>query len=275
MTMINLLTGIAPSELPSRRLRPVYHDRVAVGSALLGFIDRLIEPVPDDRFEGRGRPGSPSPTRVTRGPRRSGRRSGSWSPPASGPTGAQEEQEALARRTRQAAEARLARRPPRVAVQRGEGRIRVTIAPPLLVDQLRDQVIWGMVFAFFNPGAFIVITVAMYLILGLEMSAGVAIPLTITLWIVLLGLLNVGYAQLRRRPWYVDLSDDGLVAVHRGDPRKGALLGRAHDLSVRLSTPDPARLGSASFQGSVEIEYLTARDLKHLGEALRSRVRVT
>ncbi|MCA9638357.1 MAG: hypothetical protein KC420_20145, partial [Myxococcales bacterium] len=81
--------------------------------------------------------------------------------------------------------------------------------------------------------------------------------------------------QLRRRPWYVDLSDDGLVAVHRGDPRKGALLGRAHDLSVRLSTPDPARLGSASFQGSVEIEYLTARDLKHLGEALRSRVRVT
>ncbi len=49
-TMVHLVTHIAPSDLPTSRLKLAWKDRASLAPPLLGFIDRLIEPVVEDRF---------------------------------------------------------------------------------------------------------------------------------------------------------------------------------------------------------------------------------
>jgi hypothetical protein len=50
MTLVFLLTGQAPKSLPQRRLKPEFRPASSASSAFLDFVDKLIEPVPDDRF---------------------------------------------------------------------------------------------------------------------------------------------------------------------------------------------------------------------------------
>ena len=51
-TMVHLLTHVHPSKLPQQRLKLIWRDRATTAtSPLLAFVDRLIEPVIEDRFE--------------------------------------------------------------------------------------------------------------------------------------------------------------------------------------------------------------------------------
>ena len=49
-TLIHLLTGIAPADLPQQELRIQFRDKVSVSDALVEWIQKLTEPDVDDRF---------------------------------------------------------------------------------------------------------------------------------------------------------------------------------------------------------------------------------
>lgn len=50
MTLVHLATGREPSELETKRLKPMFEEHAELSEELEEFIGRLIEPVPDDRF---------------------------------------------------------------------------------------------------------------------------------------------------------------------------------------------------------------------------------
>lgn len=50
-TLIHLLTGISPADLPQRNLRICYSDRVTLSTKIASWIDKLIEPAPENRFK--------------------------------------------------------------------------------------------------------------------------------------------------------------------------------------------------------------------------------
>ncbi len=49
-TLIHLLTGIAPADLPQRDLRIQFSDRVSLSPSLVAWIEKLTEPAPERRF---------------------------------------------------------------------------------------------------------------------------------------------------------------------------------------------------------------------------------
>jgi hypothetical protein len=50
MTLVHLLTGTCPAELARKRLKVDFRPHVQLSSELADFVDRLIEPIADDRF---------------------------------------------------------------------------------------------------------------------------------------------------------------------------------------------------------------------------------
>ncbi|GEM_PF-6454926 len=58
MTLVHLLTGTAPSELERRRLKVDYRADIQISDGLAAFVDRLIEPMQEDRY--------PNPAAATR-----------------------------------------------------------------------------------------------------------------------------------------------------------------------------------------------------------------
>ncbi|HBB31752.1 MAG TPA: serine/threonine protein kinase [Cyanobacteria bacterium UBA8803] len=50
-TLIHLVTGIAPAELPQKNLRICFKDRVSLSPNLVSWIDKLTEPAPEQRFK--------------------------------------------------------------------------------------------------------------------------------------------------------------------------------------------------------------------------------
>ena len=277
MTMITLLTGLAPTDLPSKRLKPEFRGRVSCSVGVLDVIDRLIEPVPDDRYADASAalealadavaaaafddPGADLGALVAARDRDLRR--------------AQEHKEARKRRRREAAVAKLAKRSRRVSVAGGE-ETRVTIAALPLGDLLREQLPWGMGFAFVNPGIFIMGGLGSFFILGAELAVLPGILLSILTWAMVLFGLNLLVAQMRRRVLMLDFTADGHFALHRGDPRKAQLLGRAGELEAQISSPDPATLGSLRLRcnGTAEVGRLSAADLTTLRETLRGRCNV-
>lgn len=277
MTMIALLTGLAPTDLPSKRLKPEFRGRVSCSVGVLDVIDRLIEPVPDDRYADASAalealadavaaaafedPGADLGALVAARDRDLRR--------------AQEHKEALERRRREAAVAKLAKRSRRVSVAGGE-QTRVTIAPLPLSDLLLEQLPWGIGFIFINPGIFIMVGLTFLFVLKFELEVLPGILLSVFGWATVLLGLNLLVAQMRRSTLMLDFTADGHFALHRGDPRKAELLGRAEELSARLSDPNPARLGTLTLRcnGSAVIERLSAADLTTLQETLQGRCNV-
>lgn len=49
-TLIHLLTGTAPADLPSRNLRIQFSQQVSVSKPLISWIEKLTEPAPEERF---------------------------------------------------------------------------------------------------------------------------------------------------------------------------------------------------------------------------------
>lgn len=49
-TLIHLLTGTAPADLPQRDLRIQFSDRVSLSSSFIHWLDKITEPAPEQRF---------------------------------------------------------------------------------------------------------------------------------------------------------------------------------------------------------------------------------
>jgi serine/threonine protein kinase len=50
-TLIHLLTGISPADLPQSHLKICYKERVSISSRMENWIEKLIEPAPENRFK--------------------------------------------------------------------------------------------------------------------------------------------------------------------------------------------------------------------------------
>ncbi|MGB7442418.1 MAG: serine/threonine-protein kinase [Coleofasciculaceae cyanobacterium] len=50
-TLIHLLTGTAPAELPQRNLRICFQERISITPNLVSWIEKLTEPAPEERFK--------------------------------------------------------------------------------------------------------------------------------------------------------------------------------------------------------------------------------
>lgn len=50
-TLIHLLTGAAPADLPQRNLRICFQDRVTLNPKMIRWIEKLTEPAPEERFQ--------------------------------------------------------------------------------------------------------------------------------------------------------------------------------------------------------------------------------
>jgi serine/threonine protein kinase len=50
-TLIHLLTGTAPADLPSRNLRICFEDQVSLSPGMVRWIHKLTEPAPEERFQ--------------------------------------------------------------------------------------------------------------------------------------------------------------------------------------------------------------------------------
>jgi serine/threonine protein kinase len=50
-TLIHLLTGTAPADLPQRNLRICFQDQVSLSPSFVRWIDKLTEPAPEQRFQ--------------------------------------------------------------------------------------------------------------------------------------------------------------------------------------------------------------------------------
>ncbi len=49
-TLLHILSGRAPADMPQRKLKPEFRPFVRVSPALVAWLDKAIEPVPEDRF---------------------------------------------------------------------------------------------------------------------------------------------------------------------------------------------------------------------------------
>ncbi|MBD0264124.1 MAG: serine/threonine protein kinase, partial [Tolypothrix sp. Co-bin9] len=49
-SLIHLLTGTAPSDLPVRELRIQFADRVNLNSGFVSWLEKIVEPAPEQRF---------------------------------------------------------------------------------------------------------------------------------------------------------------------------------------------------------------------------------
>jgi hypothetical protein len=190
------------------------------------------------------------------------------------------EQEALrvSALERQAAErerarrvALYARRPRRVtAATAADGSLQITIDRRFLSDSLREQWQGGIVFAFFNPGLFVMLGL-LYALYALGVEIVAAALLAVPLWAALLGLINVAYARLANARYRLDVTGDGHFALYTRSPRRPLLLGRRSQLRADIDKPDPSALGKARLSDgatTVTIDHLTAADLAELRRAL-------
>jgi hypothetical protein len=273
MTMIALLTGLSPTDLPRKRLKPQFRDVVRVSSPLAAFIDRLVEPVPDDRF---------ATPRAAKDALSDAIVEATLANPDAD-IGALVAAKELAERQAQRRElqdttrrkdeatAALALREDRVSVGTAPGLQRVTIAPVFLRDMLVAQLGWGFGFAFINPGVFIMMGIGALLANLTALGAGAYVPLTILLWLLLLTASNVIFALATRSRFVLDLTDTGHFALYEDNPKEPLLLGRRAQFSIDVDDPDPSALGEVDFSDGIRrytAEKLTHRDLEAISTAV-------
>jgi hypothetical protein len=279
MTLVTLLTGLAPTELPQKRLKPDFRGRTDATQPFLDFVERLVEPVPEDRFTdarealgvlqdaiviGTLESGTSDFGALVRARELKGRR-------------AAQKAELAQRQDRDRHAARYAHRHGRVSVAKSEGQTRLVLEPKRWRDLLWEQAGWGFGFAFINPGVFIMMGLGAFFVLALDLSVAVGTVLTVVTWMVLLTLCNIAFAATRRRRWVLDVTGEH-YALHNGNAARPTLLGSRTELSVDTSTPDPAELGRVAFddpRGDVQVEKLTDRDLRAIQEGLSGVVKLS
>jgi len=190
---------------------------------------------------------------------------------------AHDEQLSAEDRRRRAAIARIARRRARVSVEYAPDVTRITIARQAIRDGLRDQAMWGILFAGINPGIFFMIGFAIFFVTIAGVSAALASLFAVLAWAVILLAINILYARLTTSAYCLDLTATDHFALHTGNPRKAKLLGRTPALEVRLGeNPDPSYLHTAVFRHGdrIAVGYLTDRDITALRAVLAPRVKI-
>jgi hypothetical protein len=164
---------------------------------------------------------------------------------------------------------RLARRTSRVSVDGN----RITIARPpmreLLLEGLDDAIFLAVL-----PGGIAYAGAAGLLWLLTSMSYAVACLVLLPVYLATAFALHWWNERSKMPTWYLDVTDEHF-ALHTGEPREAALYGRLHELRIRLSDPDPARLHYLRLEhdGEVEFEKLTLRDNELLRAVLSQRFR--
>jgi hypothetical protein len=277
MTLIHLASGRHPSDLERQGLKVDFHDAVSLSPALEDFIDRLVEPNPDDRFGSAQEalahlreevPISPNLTQLPAGPS------------IAETVLAKEREEAERRRReeeqkRRAAEERrraIEKRSDRVTVQMNDEELHIRIAPrrgPTAMMVLG----WGA-FAFVNPG---------FAIAGGFPFLGQFWPVFADNWLarwIIWGLFVtvacVTGIIAMTPPRHIRLSNEGFFTAYGRNAKKPDEAGRFKNFSVELRAPDYDQAPDAveitltdEREGTVfheRLEHLSARDIEMLDE---------
>ena len=233
MTMLFLLSGQEPETMPQARLKVDFRKALRVSKPMAEFLDRLIEPVAEDRFstpaearrflEG----ARPSPAPVITTPRASGSEIAQLIEQRQ----AQEElnqQRALTQASER--ERRIIEKTPRrIKVERDPEGVTLSLYPPRLRSRLLKVVpITGFIFV--NPGVFIV---------GGEVFLGQFWPIFSDYWPGRLMIWTLFCLWLTifsvRRFWplyYLRITSDGHFALSRRGKKDPVAVGRRIQLHV-------------------------------------------
>lgn len=276
MTMIALLTGTSPADIPRRRLKPRFEEVVDVSASLAGFIDRLIEPVPDDRFKRvKAALIALDDIIICR--------------TTSGPTAdigtliaarelksrqAHLQSKASENRRREKAIVKVKNVADRVVVRGTDGAVEIEIAPESLKAFVWKQTGGVLAFIWINPGAFVGLGIVFLLRYFFGLSFARAMLGATLIWTTFLMAGNVLLAKLRQSRTALRLTSTGEFALFQGRKKKPQVFGRIEELSVTVDKPNDARLGDAHFGDGHErviVRNLTPRDLAALRNALSIR----
>ncbi len=171
------------------------------------------------------------------------------------------------RRERRARSEKLARRPDRVHVEQTTEGLRTYIAPKFLRDALAENAGWHFWFFLINPGFFIVGLLSVALITTFGMSLLSGIVTSVVSWVLALAAGNVAYARWTNPSYVIDILQEYFAVYARsvdGDP---ILYGPLSELEVRLSDPDPARLGNVRIEDGrtrYDLDMLSPADVERL-----------
>lgn len=272
MTLVHLLTGTSPAELGRRRLKVDYRSHVQVSEPLASFIDRLIEPVPEDRFGG-AQPALDALAGITRlpAPVAEAMSGDALAQLAGAQVRRAEEQEARARALAQRQAEEVARRAkPRVKLHEDEQGITVVIEPAPLTRRLLRQIPFTL-FAVINPG---------FAVVGGFPFFGRYWPIFAddfwargVVWVLLLAVLNVVIAKARGRRLHLRVAGRHFAAWYR-NPEQRLALGPVEELMIVTDEPGADGYGVVAIRmgdTSKSIGRLSARDLATL-QLARERI---
>lgn len=252
MTVIHLLTGAPPDELPRQRLRPDFRAALpGLSEPLARWLDRMIEPIPDDRFAG--------PAQALH----------ALQAPTSAPAARQAVQAKAARllaldRRRRAAIERRNSSGARAELVAGPEGIRLTIKPRSLWAALAGQLPLSGFLAL-NPG-FVVVGGFPFFGRFWPVLSGWW-PGRVAVWLVVLAGLNLLLAWWRSPPLHVEVSPQGHFVLYRRDPASPVGAGDASSLRLHLAPPGDDGLGEATLHGdevALMIPALSEADLEVL-----------
>ena len=104
---------------------------------------------------------------------------------------------------------------------------------------------------------------------NLFLQLGAPFLLAIPTWLVLLASINIAYARVTQRAWFLDLTLEGNYALHRGNPRDAYRIGRTSKLFARKfgSKQDPATLHEVQL-ADLMLDKLTAHDVRTFSNTL-------
>ena len=292
MTLVHVLTGVEPTELERVRLKVDFRRHVTLDRGFAGFIDRLIEPMPEDRFSSpraaaraleRGADLVPKPPPVPAPfPGIVASEEDPPPPPRAAPSGVTSEAlaDAYARQTE------LAEIRKREAIARAEARkqaIAKTAAPRVVLQDddegfllsIRPKPLWLrfavqlpiLLFLTGNPG---------FVVFGGEPFFGPSWPIfadnwvgRFVIWASFLCLLSLAIAEYRGSRLQLKIAGEHFAAWRR-DPNKPIAIGKVADLRVRPSAVDASGYGSAQIglgSRNEDFSRLSARDLATLEQA--------
>jgi hypothetical protein len=276
MTLIHLASGRDPSTMARDGLKVRFRDEVDLPDEFVDFIDRLVEPNPDDRFTHPDEARSYLHEEV---------------PVAGTVDGLIDDDDIAAmverrerasalekKRRRQRAEREAAEMESHIHVVRDNG-VDLTVHPPRSWTDYLPA--FGVVtFLIINPGVFI----ALHFFLGSAWPVidEPTVDHTVWRWIIWAGTVVAagigGTIALRASPTHLRLTDDGHFLVHHGDPENPKAVGRVGQLTIVVeradeSSPTGYALISAEDSGGEQmyanmIRGLSLSDLEAIDDAM-------
>ncbi|KIG17026.1 Protein kinase [Enhygromyxa salina] len=267
MTLVHLLTGTCPAELDRKRLKVDFRPHVQLSRELADFVDRLIEPIADDRFADpqaaldhlRGvslEVASSKPSALAAGMTGASIAASVAHSQRAAEQAARRKQELDQQRTRDVA----ARARPRVRLVRDPEGLALTIDPTPLGFRFAVQ-IWLPLFLTANPGFVVAGGVPFFgQYWPVFADNGVA---RFVVWGLFLMSLSLLVAHLRGQRFHLRVAGEHYAAWTR-DPAKPVALGPISDLSVLVHEPTGNGYGSAVLELGETTKVFTRMSSKDL-----------